>query len=103
MHEHARHTTELHFVVQKWPANNVFITPQPVKDASLKSLIYKTQLQAMNSLWQNDVLSILNANNVNLYDLLLFILHGHLDIPFCHRIILQHKTSDILDLWLEPM
>ena len=55
----------------------------------------------MNPLWQNDILSILDANNVNLYDLLLFILRGCLDIHSHHRTILQNKTSDVLDLWSE--
>ena len=54
----------------------------------------------MNYHWQNEILNILDANSVSLYDLLLFILRGHLQKPHSyHRSILQHRTSDILDLW----
>ena len=57
----------------------------------------------MNSQWQNEIISILDANHVTLYDLLLCILCGHLEAHSRHRAILQQRTSDILDLWSEQL
>jgi hypothetical protein len=52
--------------------------------------------------WQSEIFSILDHNRVSMYDLLIFTLHTHL-LPMysSHHELLQHCTSDVLDLWSE--
>ena len=57
----------------------------------------------MNYQWQSKILEILDTNRVSLYDLLLFILCGRLEAHSHHRSTLQHRTSDIFDLWSEQL
>jgi len=57
----------------------------------------------MDYQWQSEILKILDTNRVSHFDLLLFILHGRLEAHSHHRSILQHRTSDILDLWSEQL
>ena len=57
----------------------------------------------MDYQWQSEILKILDTNRVSLFDLLLFILHGRLEAHSHHRSILQHRTSDISDLWSEQL
>jgi hypothetical protein len=56
----------------------------------------------MNYQWQSEILSVLDHNCVSMYDLLIFTLHTSLPLVHSsHHELLQHHTSDILDLWSE--
>jgi hypothetical protein len=52
--------------------------------------------------WQSEIFSVLDRNHVSMYDLLIFTLRTHLPlVQSSHRELLQHRTSDVLDLWSE--
>jgi len=56
----------------------------------------------MNYQWQSEIFSVLDRNCVSMYDLLIFTLRTHLPLVHSsHCELLQHRTSDVLDLWSE--
>src|ERR1700728_2275760 len=73
------------------------------RETTIKSPSHRNSDTIMNYQWQSEILKILDTNSVSLYDLLLFILRGRLEVHSHHRSILQHRTSDILDLWSEQL
>ena len=50
----------------------------------------------MNYKWQSEIFSVLDHNHVSMHDLLITCLPL---VHSSHRELLQHRTSNVLDLW----